>query len=312
VVVHSGLLAGVIAVRACQLVSGGGRSVTMVQHLARWILPLAALFLVGPLVGTLSGDLRGSDGGPQATLLTSASLMMGLFAGLAGLAAAQVLAVIGSRAADVKTGLLGAGLVLAWAAWRGGSPAAVLLRDPSVSTLLTLALEGGLVGAGALLIVQVAHRAASPAEQKSEAALRSSAALVAMGVGALASLAVAHVIVFGPLRGQALFGAILAGVAAGAIGRLASSAMSETPAPRVAIYSGMVLAAILGPLVALVAPGGSSGALVGSVTADGLPGPVLIAPLEWAAGMLIGVPIGLNWAQASMHKSAPAASARAS
>ncbi|MCW5762269.1 MAG: hypothetical protein KIT88_03390 [Phycisphaeraceae bacterium] len=278
----------------------------MVQHIGRWVLPLLALFLVGPLVGTLVGGLRASDGGPDVTLLVGVSPVWGLMVGIVCVAAAALVGLAGAKFVDERTGMLSAGLVLSWAAWRTGLVTRVLALDPAAWTLVKLAIEGAIIAGAALVLAALMHtisskhgdglaRHGSPIKE-----IGSKAGLAGMAVGAFAALVIAHVVVFSPMRGQALLGAIIGGIAAGALGRLTSIALSDKPVSPLPIYTSVVLAAAIGPLIGLFAPG--SDRLVGAIAAGTVPGPVMVQPLDWAAGLLVGVPIGLGWAAASVGK----------
>ena len=50
----------------------------MVKMLLRWLMPIAALVLLGPIVGRTIAALRASDGGTDVSFLTGADPIAGL------------------------------------------------------------------------------------------------------------------------------------------------------------------------------------------------------------------------------------------
>lgn len=279
----------------------------MVQHVGRWFLPLVAVFLLGPACASLVGGLKAGNGSHDVSLIMSSSPAVGIVFGSVCLLAAALVGIVGARSVDARTGTLSAGLVVGWAAWRTGTLDQVLLLHPHAMTLVLLAIEGLIVGSLGLVAAFAIMRGVRPSPDDVHGAVEApvracmtKAGLVGAGVGAVAALVVAHIVVFSPLRGQALGGAVLGGIAAGAIGSLAGASVSDKPAAPIAIFASMLLAACVAPLVALVVPG--VGRLPTSVLEANIPGPVLVQPLDWVAGMFIGVPIGMGWASASIGK----------
>jgi hypothetical protein len=93
------------------------------------------------------------------------------------------------------------------------------------------------------------------------------------------------------LKGQAIFGAVLTGVVAVPLGRLAGESLDEQP-PTAAFFVGFALLALLGPLAAKFLQGGS---LIPDVYGGKLLGAATPVTLDWLAGACIGVPIGEAW-----------------
>ena len=93
----------------------------MLNAVLRYLVPLVALFVVGPLAGMLTGALRGRDGGTDASLLASSAPASGLVAGLGVMGLAILMGVISARVISQRTGLFSAGLVLAWGALRSSA-----------------------------------------------------------------------------------------------------------------------------------------------------------------------------------------------
>jgi hypothetical protein len=112
-------------------------------------------------------------------------------------------------------------------------------------------------------------------------------------LGAAAGLAVAWVVAFDGLRGQALMAAVLGSIAAGAVSVLVVRSLSDEEGSAATPYAAAVVAAVAGPLVGLVAPGPAE--LSSAIVGGSLPGVLMVQPLDWAAGLLLGVPIGVGW-----------------
>lgn len=284
------------------------------------MLPVLALFIVGPVITLPLAALKGIDAGHDVSLLVSANPGLGLLLGLTVLVAATVYGLLSAKLVDARTGTLSAGFLLAWAAWRTGSMEWLFRLQPGGGTLIRLALESALLGVGSLFICLLAARTGRGHHENPHAdlpgphlgsirQLANPQVLVGVGVGALATLVIAHLVAFNPLRGQALVAAVLASIAAGAVTRLVIRAAANREAPSASPYAAVLLAGIVGPVIGFITPGP---ARLGDAALHGsLLGPLLVQPLDWAAGMLIGTPIGLAWAGAAVHKALDAESASA-
>lgn len=283
------------------------------------MLPIGALFILGPIVSVVLNGLRAPDGGSDVSLLVGASPALGMALGCAMLAAASMYGLVCTRLLDPRTGTLSAGFMLAWAAWRTGNLAEVYRLGADTGTLVTLAVEAAIVCSLTLvlclLIAQWARQDHRPTpgdlpgpHLASLRQLGQLPVLVGVGAGTVVALVVAHLVAFNPLRGQTLMAGVLGAIAAGAISRLVICSMREGDAPSVAPFAAVLLAATIAPLIGLVAPGGSK--LEAAAVAGTLPGPLVIQPLDWAAGMLIGTPIGLAWSGSAITRSSQTQRAR--
>lgn len=284
------------------------------------MLPVLALFIAGPVITLPLAGLRGVDAGHDVSLFVGANPIVGLLLGVAILVATAVYGLISSKLVDARTGTLSAGFLLAWAAWRTGSMEGLFRLQPGSGTLIRLALEAGVIGGLTLLIClaivgsgrghhENPHADLPGPHLGSLGQLARPQVLVGVGVGALAALVIAHVVAFNPLRGQALVAAVLASIAAGAVTRLVISATINRDAPSASPYAAVLLAGIVGPVIGFITPGVSR--LDDAALHGALLGPLLVQPLDWAAGMLIGTPIGLAWAGAAVQKAHDAESASA-
>lgn len=284
------------------------------------MLPVLALFLVGPVITLPLAGLRGIDAGHDVSLLVGSNPVLGLILGLAVLTATAVYGLLSARFVDARTGTLSAGFLLAWAAWRTGNMEWLFRLQPSAGTLIRLSVEATVIGVGTLLICLIIAGSGRPRPETPHAdlpgphlgslkQLANPQVLAGVGVGALAALVIAHLVAFNPLRGQALVAAVLASIAAGAVSRLVIRAAANREAPSASPYAAVLLAGIVGPVIGFITPGLvrlDDAALHGTLL-----GPLLVQPLDWAAGMLIGAPIGLAWAGAAVHKAYDVESASA-
>ncbi len=288
----------------------------------RWVIPIFALFVLGPMGGALVGSLRAADGSGDVTLLLNASIFTGIFALIGVGVLAGAAAIIGATLADRRTGIVSAGLVLAWAAYRSGTMGRVLALEPG--GLFTLAIEGVLVAAMVAALATLlgvvgkerslpADKLAAPDAETGAPASRAIAiwkdpgALAGMGATAVVCVLIAVVLVRSELRGQAVLGTAIGAILAGAAGGLATAAVSGRRPSAAPLITGAALAGVLGPIVAMV----MTGDVQASAIAGTMPGFAWTQPLDWAAAGLLGVPIGMRWASGMIERQAAQAAARA-
>lgn len=285
----------------------------MTKAVLRWVIPLAALLLLGPVAGWLTYSLRAPDGGPETSLLLSNSPVMGLLAGVGVFALAAVGGCISARMFGGAAGLFAAGLVLAWGAWGLGRIDQIVRRAGNGSTMWVLSIEGVFVGVlGVLAAVAILRAGRHGKHLEEPEPMFSRASLVALGLGALGAAAAAWIVAREPLKGQMFAAGACAGIVAAIVGHLSSA---RSPAS-VFVAAVAVLAAVspaLSTLVNLVprASGGSSLAIlpssaqvVSAVRAGTMLPLARPLPLDWLAGAFIGVPMGLSWAGAMVEKHA--------
>ncbi len=292
-------------------------------HLAKqWVARALALCVIGPSAAGISHRVLAVDGSHQTTMLTGASVGMGLVCLLAAAALVLLTGVVFGRGVDRREGILNMAFVLGWVAWTSGRLGEVYRYHHTGSVLVLQAAEGAALGvavlaAGALLRGAGTRRGHGdevsrfgPSELR--AALGSAGGLAALGASVVAAMAVA--ILFGQtdLAGQSVgvgFGAgILAGVAgAMAAGSIKNEEGGHVPVPFAPIMLGVMLCAVLGPLIGLVRPG--AGGLHALVIAGDLPGYLIVSPGAWVMGALLGVPVGHSWVEHSSAQAVGAGSA---
>jgi len=274
----------------------------------RWVLILASLLAVGPLVAELFTFLRDVDGGRAVTLLVNGSPGVA-FAGAAVLIFATLcVGLVAARFFSLGTALFCAGAVVAWAGSRLGSLESIVRRAGEGKDLFALAVEGLLVTAAAAgaaaLFVRVGGAGAREGSALERALYaepepvqaRASSTAAALGAAALAAGAAVWFVALSGARMQTLAATVAGGIAAGGVAHLLHAHRRLTP---VLPMAAMALVALAGPLAAYFMEGTRLAAHVYDGSVLSLARPV---SLDWAAGALIGVPLGLNWAGASAER----------
>lgn len=278
----------------------------------RWTIHILALCVLGPIAGLLIASLHAPDGGPHATLLLNTQPAVGVLMGLLAFSLAAALAFLAAKLVDARAGLFAAGVVLAWAAARSGRVDVILRAQNTSSPLIMLAVEGLLVGLLGVLIAIGVYAIAKPTEQlpasepapffkvlgaAARRAVRAPGITIALPVAVVAGAAAAWIVATSALKGQAIAAGFVAGIIGGAAGRIADV---RTPGQTFMIAIGIL--AIVAPISALIFQRG-----VGPVEAAydaTLFALTRVAPLDWVAGGLLGVPLGVAWAGSMIEKRA--------
>lgn len=284
----------------------------MSKSLVRWVLILACGLALGPWALHLLDGIRDVDGGHATTMLANASPVLGFAKGAFVLLIAVVVGVLGAYFFSLGTGYLCAGLILAWSAW-GVSTLADLVREGH-APLFILAFEGVLVTlcaaglAAAMSVISMARQPEQPSTRKTpwtpwallaadaDGAGVPKAAGAGFGGGVLAGGLVVWLVAASQDHGQ-VFAAVLCGaIAAGVVGQLIASGFGATLSPVAAILAMLVLAGI-GPVLAAILHGSQLAHAVYAGEVFPLARPL---SLQWAAGAMIGSPIGIGWAGAML------------
>ncbi len=281
----------------------------MPKSILRWIIYLAAVLAAGPLAGLATAWLRAPDGGSDATPLASSSPVLGLAAGLGAVLLAMVVGLVAGRLVGIKAGMSAAGLVLAWAAWRTGTIDHIIRGAGSGRVLWRLAIEGVLFGAAGVAVALLLSRLGTPdhhdehgrdakpgdGHEPRRFSLDPKLLAGPVAAGLVAGGVAAWLIAQTPLKGQAVAAAIIGAIAAAAAGRLVDY---RAALPTLAIP--IALLAVLGPLSGMVM-GASPDVLVAG--RNGALFPLAnILPLDWIAGGLLGIPLGVAWAGSLIEK----------
>lgn len=202
-----------------------------------------------------------------------------------------------ARVSGVQTGLTTAGLVMAWVAWRSGQVQDMVRESHSSGPLSRLAVEGAILGPLGVAMACVIVLASRPA---GEGTLRQrlwggKGTIQACAIGLAAGGLAAWLVAVTPLKGQAVAAAIAAGAAAAAAARLA-----DVHVPVASIAVPVAVLGVLGPIAGLVLAG--SGNVVAASYQGALAPISHITPLDWIAGALLGIPMGVGWAGSMLEK----------
>lgn len=269
----------------------------MIDTTVRWSLYIGALIVLGPIAGWFM-ELSHAADGTAGTVLVSASPVVGVLGLGLGSALAAGVGALAAWRCGLRPGLTCAGIVLAWMAGMssGLTGAAASAGEGPWGVLLA---EGVLVGV-CLVGIGVAvswaagrHRVPASAPNKpdeSEHTLSfNKRSIAALAAGVPAGAVAAWALALTDLKGQVIAAAALAAVALTMLVRLV-----DLKTPALGALAAGALLAVFGPAYAMaLVP--ADGALAGAY-AQTLPGIVLVTPLDWAAGVLLGTPIGLAWA----------------
>ena len=120
------------------------------------------------------------------------------------------------------------------------------------------------------------------------ASLSSKPSLLAFACGAIA-LPLSWLLLADTLNAQALGAVVLASFFAGMAGRVAAPRLDP-----ILIYFGVPL---LGGIAQLVVASGWSGSLPDALVTGDIPRLASVMPLDWVAGSLLGVSMGIGWAR---------------
>jgi hypothetical protein len=268
----------------------------MPKTILRWILPTAALLLLGPIVGALVAALRDSNGSPDATLLVSTSPLLGLLALLLLTLFAGAGGAVTARLTNPGTARTFAGLCAAWAAIRtADSWNMLMVHGPAVITPLAiealLVAAAGVVITAALMVAGGSHDHAA-FRRDLTTALKGAGAPLGIAVGVAGGAVAAWLVALDGIRGQCLMAGVLGSVLAAVGVQLASPNLTFDQA-RLRATAAVLLLALLSPLSLLIMPG--AGAIADAARTGSLVGPGLVQPLDWLVGLFLGIPTGLHW-----------------
>lgn len=268
----------------------------MPAAITRWIIYFFALLIAGPLAGKLILLARAVDGGPGSPLVC-ASPVMGLLAAVGAVGIALLVGLASVRFIALPFAMTAAGYILAWAAWRSATVDQLIRTAGSGAPLSKLAVEGLILGlAGIVAAFALFRLAPRPAEGRPEPIKFDQNTLVCILVGTVAGGVAAWLIAVTPLKGQAVFAGLAGGIFAAAACRLVHY---DTPFP--VMFVPVAILAVIGPLTGVF----FSGSVVGASYRGELFALAHISPLDWIAGGMLGIPIGVSWAGSMIEKRIP-------
>lgn len=269
----------------------------MKQTMINWAVFAVAALVAGPIAGWLVEMARAAHGGTDPTALLSASPVIGVALYAAAFVVAGAVGAAAAKVAHSGVALASAGIVLAWVAWRTARIDDVFRFAGEGPAFWTLAIEGllmaaGGVGVGALILRMEPARGGGKTDEFD--GLLSGHSLAGGIAGLVAGLMAAWALARSDAVGQTFAAAIGAGVAAAVVGRVVS-----VRAPVLAFIAVGSLLAFAGPAIAAIM---SPADPVRAAYAGTLIPIARVMPIDWIAGIFIGVPIGVTWANGMVHK----------
>jgi hypothetical protein len=232
-----------------------------------------------------------------------------LFAGILGVG------LIARKVGGLSLALLCAGIVAGWGAFAFGSVEEAIRATQKGSFFPMLAAEGFVL---TLLAAGVSLLLAAPAMRDEKDAPGAKLSMLELllrvrlskGTAVLVQCIIVSAIVGGAvtalcststLRGQTVFAAFAGAIAAGVAAQVTAAAAQARLSPAVPVI-GMALAAAAAPLIAMGMHGTTlvNDTLAGKLAWIGRP-----LPIDWAAGSILGVHVGMGWAGATLLHAAP-------
>ncbi|MBO6514678.1 MAG: hypothetical protein JJ974_12005 [Phycisphaerales bacterium] len=295
-----------------------------------WIVRVLSLCVFGPIAGGLMASLRGVDGSRHATLFVSDSILGGLFVLFGVFFLAMIAGVIATKMVSLREGVLNLGLVLGWGAWGAGEVGEALRSAPDSGSIVKLAIEGFAVLVLTVWMLRVMTKVRGVGDGGDEGtdgcvalsnsklvALREHAGLTGMlvGVGLVVSMVMVWLQVQSDLSGQAVWGGFIGSAAAGVLGGMliqnhsmgssgkhgrGGKRSSDGVVSLIPVMVGVMLGGVFGPLVGMVTPG--SGRLLQAIASGEMPGFLVMSSVSWAAGAMIGTPVGYSWVESSVAR----------
>lgn len=268
---------------------------TMIDAVRRNTALVLGVAICGMIFTLASPAMRMSTGAPGPSILQAESPAVAILAVLGCMVMAVVIACVVGKVVNTAVGLfvLGAGVFIL--ANRGGSLTHLVSANGSMNVVvIEVVLWALLVLVATLAVFRVAGPLTDvePDEfNRRPHWLLSKSAAISAGAGVLV-LPVVWAIAQTPMKGQALAAVILGAMAAGLAGRLFSPHVQ----PKLLFASVCVFGAI-GHLVAgILEPNVHSALVARTVSAFQIP-----MPVDYAAGSLLGVAMGLGWAKSFLH-----------
>lgn len=255
--------------------------------IARWgVLAISAL-IAAPLLAALFNRLSlAGDGGPASTILVSVYPAKAAFAVLLAYGVALLLGCLGATLSGPRAGLAAAAFTIMGPAWASGTMIDLLRWADAPRSLYLLAAEGLVLGLLTFALAAVISRLGKASERDSSDPLLSPASGLGILAAVIACAAGVWLITQDTTKGQTIGGAVMGGLFAACAGRIASPRASA-----LAFILVVVALGALAPIAGAVMHGGES---LRAIYETKFVHMALPLPLDWAAGALLGVPLGLN------------------
>ncbi len=262
----------------------------------RYAIVILGMLLSGGVCAASMGFITSPRGAIGPTILQAESPVAAMVAMVSCFTVATIIAMVVSRLMTAGVGLFILGSGLGVVALRSAKIEEIAFSDGSLGLLaVETAIWAGLILAASIAVFAVAHpsREASGTRLGGLSGWRSRSTLVHVASG-LIMLPVAWLIARAPMAGQVLMAVFLGGMSAGLAARLLAP-----QAPPVLAFAAPCLFGAIGPLIGTMTTASPlDEALVrGSIWACCLP-----MPIDYAAGSLMGVAVGVGWARSFLHE----------
>lgn len=259
----------------------------------------------GPALAVLFDRLSvAGDGGPASSVLLSVSPLQSGLAVLLAFGVALGLGCAGAAFCGPRTGWAAAAFTLMGPAWAGGTMIDLLRWADAPGAFYRLAIEAAILGVLTVGIGWVIARVGRAAERDGSDPIPSAASATGMIVGLVAGAIGVWLMTQDTSKGQSLAGAVMGGVFAAGAGRIAS-----VRAPAMVFMVVVMVLGIAGPVSGALMHGPEALRAIYEFRIAHLALPL---PLDWVAGALLGVPLGLNLAGSVMERRQGPAAAAAS
>ncbi len=295
----------------------------MIEALAlvgkQWFARIVSLCVIGPICAGIASGVVAPDGSRHTTFLTSHSMGSGIVALAMVLGLTMVMGVVIGRGVDRREGVLNIAFVFGWVAWTSGRMGEMYRFSPDSGTLIKVSIETLIIGVAVLIAMMLMTKPEKDDGQSDEvsrfdcsfliASLLSTRGIASMLAAIAGGLVVSYLWGQSDLPGQSTGVGLFAGIGAGLIGTLVSTSMNknepgENATPFAPIMIGVMLCGVLGPIIGMIQPG--PGGLLASIISGHLPGYLIVSPIAWSMGALLGVPIGHSWVEHSAQQAAGA------
>jgi hypothetical protein len=271
----------------------------MSSALIRNVALFGGMFLAGLICAQAAPFMSSTRGEAGPTIIAAASPVKAALAFVIIALVATALACLVGRIANAAIGLfiLGAGVFVLDGRLAGIR--ALAYAQPDRSTLFLLTIETIVLAAFALGLVLIVFRATGgfrdvePDEHGVRPHwLRSDAAWRSAACGILALPAV-WLIAQSPMKGQAIAAVVVGGTIAGLVARLIAPHVQP-----ILIFASPLIFGAIGHVIAAFT---TRGPLDEAYISGGLSVFARVMPLDYLAGSLLGVSMGLGWAKSFLH-----------
>ncbi|MGP1345855.1 MAG: hypothetical protein ACTS3F_04200 [Phycisphaerales bacterium] len=273
----------------------------MLNTVRQGVLFAIVMLVLGPIAGRLAAGIRLGDGGAGGLIFDAPGGAGDILKALGIIVLATIACGLGAWLRGPRHAMAAAGLTLAWAAWATPNVDDLLRRTRDGGVMFTLLLDTVFVTVLTLAGVVAALRLSRPVRHRTHditestrsmlGELATGKALAPLAAFVIAGSLAGSLLARSPMDGQVFAAACAAGLAGGVLARIIAHPVSLAP-----ILLGAALVAITTRIWGL-ATGGTGDRSVEMALGGTLPGLAWIGAWAGIAGMLVGIPLGITWAE---------------